>query len=372
MQPASISTSTGRSNAVPAETGYIVVRIDPSIHVVGLYPNQEVAYANALIHQMQAVAESTEHWPVKAIRRRRDSLANICRRVEVMKIYRDRFEFFCNETNALFDDLCQTKHEVHALSLRQTSATVNESVFDTTLHSLVDAFKSESDDEEDLGVSEDGDDDEDEEEEIEDEDIEDEGREEDIEEEEFTVEEEYEGSSRLDDAIQTGEEDNEAVHENDESHDDESEDIEESEDLLEEDEFDEENEDAHDAAENLSRIRARLNGDDINIEEEEIEDDGKEEETEEDVQDILLSKGGLKQNDENDDIEEGDEEGESEEDGNEVEDDDDVHDISSRKRLRSEEDEEEDEIDDDVDELNENDEEDELCAKRRRAAEGFQ
>ncbi|GAA5795402.1 hypothetical protein EDC94DRAFT_56452 [Helicostylum pulchrum] len=180
---------------------------------IGIYKNEEEAYAAAVLLQMQTIEDSSDSWSKSILIEKQEQIIELCRSVkEDFTTYKERFNYMSTRCNQLFQGLYDSCYQVLPLFMDNAIPpnSLNESVFKTKVRNFLDAFLTKSDIEEDLGNS-DGEDDE-EEEDLE-EDLEEE--EDDIEEEEDDIEEEEEEDDIEEDDIEEGveEEEEEGVEE---------------------------------------------------------------------------------------------------------------------------------------------------------------
>ncbi|KAG2193685.1 hypothetical protein INT46_004869, partial [Mucor plumbeus] len=149
---------------------------------IGVYKNEQDAYAAAIVCQMQSIEKSSEKWSKSVLLDNQENIIELCRCIkEDLKTFKERFEYMALQCNQIFENLDFNHHQVLPTEINNNipSQSISESIFKTKVRNFMDVLRTRSDVEEDLGNSDDDEEEDDEEEEEEEEDIE----EEDIEEE---------------------------------------------------------------------------------------------------------------------------------------------------------------------------------------------
>ncbi|KAK4518163.1 uncharacterized protein ATC70_001514 [Mucor velutinosus] len=182
---------------------YVLISIkgDGLFKAIGVYQNEQDAYAAATVCQMQSIEKFSAKWSKSMLADKQESIMEFCRCIkEDFKSYKERFAYMTLQCSQIFPNLEYDQHQVLPVEANNNipSQFISESIFKTKVRNFMDVLRTRSDVEEDLGNSEDDDEDDD--------DDDDEEEEEGEEEEEDEEEEEGDGEEDIEDEGE-GEED---------------------------------------------------------------------------------------------------------------------------------------------------------------------
>ncbi|KAF1803624.1 hypothetical protein V8B55DRAFT_1507069 [Mucor lusitanicus] len=149
---------------------YVLISIkeEALFKAIGVYQNEQDAYAAATVCQMQSIEKRSAKWPKSMLADKQERIMELCRCIkEDFKSYKERFAYVTLQCSQIFPNLEYDQHRVLPIEANSNmpSQSISESVFKTKVRNFMDVLRTRSDVEEDLGNSEDDDEDEDDEEE---------------------------------------------------------------------------------------------------------------------------------------------------------------------------------------------------------------